>query len=233
MIKKPLINSFLIISNGFYLGWAADAVIEQLGSCCVLGNRRNLGKKPLFSQDTTALAWNVPDVALLMAVAFGNFLRTVEALTLQRYQWTVHPSRVLITLPSTKTCKRTGETQSFIIDDGVLVSIINRLLYIIAPTKFLLVRLMSFVCQLPCSHRSFDIFLWFYLKTSFFCSWGNQCSLSVSAMPVVGSVEECEFEGLRVSRSCLDSAVAKFCCAALLALADRCREHRGCMVLMF
>ena len=77
-----------------------------------------------------------------------------------------------------------------------------------------------------------------YIKesaASFFRQLG-QCSLIFSAMPDVGSVEECEVEGLRVSRSCLGGVVVRFCTATLLPLADCCREHHGCVasnVLMF
>ena len=48
-------------------------------------------------------------------------------------------------------------------------------------------------------------------------------------MPLVGSVEECAFEDLRVSRSCPGGAVVKFCAVALVPLGDRCRENHGCM----
>ena len=67
-------------------------------------------------------------MALLIAIGCGGFLRTMEALTLQRFQITAHNNCVLLTLPATKTGKLTGETQSVIIDDPLLVSIINRLL---------------------------------------------------------------------------------------------------------
>ena len=74
------------------------------------------------------------DVALLIAIGFGGFLRTMEALTLQRFQITAHISFILLT---TKTGKRTGETQSVIVDDPLLVSIINRLLCLLCPKNFL------------------------------------------------------------------------------------------------
>ena len=78
----------------------------------------------VFALCATALAWNLTDVALLIAVGFGGFLRTMEALTLQRFQITAHNSFILLTLPATKTGKRTGETRSVIVDDPLLVSII-------------------------------------------------------------------------------------------------------------
>ena len=57
-------------------------------------------------------------------------------------------------------------------------------------------------------------------------------------MPVVGSADEEEVEGLRVSRSCLGRAVVWFCTPTLRLLADRCRENHGCvassrLVVMF
>ena len=53
---------------------------------------------------------------------------TMEALTLQRHQITSHGTCILVTLPITKTGQRTGEIQSVILDDLILVSIITRLL---------------------------------------------------------------------------------------------------------
>ena len=77
-------------------------------------------------------------MALLIAIGFGAFLRTMEALTLQRSQITAHKSVILLTPPATKTGKRTGETQSVIVDDTLLVSIINRLLCQLCPKNLLL-----------------------------------------------------------------------------------------------
>ena len=56
---------------------------------------------------------------------------------------------------------------------------------------------------------------------------GSQCSLFFSAVPVVGSVEEEEFESLRVCRSCLGRGVVRFCTTTLLPLAGRCCQHHG------
>ena len=75
-----------------------------------------------------ALAWNSTNVAVLIAICCGGFLRTMEALTLQRHQITTHSSCILLTLSIAKTGKRTGETQSVTNDDTLLTSIINRLL---------------------------------------------------------------------------------------------------------
>ena len=66
----------------------------------------------VFALIPTSLAWNLTDVAVLVAIGYGGFLRTMEALTLQRHQITAHISCILLTLPITKTGKRTGETQS-------------------------------------------------------------------------------------------------------------------------
>ena len=65
---------------------------------------------------------------------------TMEALTLQRSQITAYSSCVLLILPITKTGKRTGETQSVIIDDLLLVSIFNRLLCVLSPSDNLMQR---------------------------------------------------------------------------------------------
>ena len=88
----------------------------------------------------TDLAWNLTDVAVLIAIGHGGFLRTMEALTLQRSQITARSSCVLLTLPIPKTGKRTGAPQSVIIDDLLLVSIINRLLCMLSPSDYLLQR---------------------------------------------------------------------------------------------
>ena len=94
----------------------------------------------VFALIATALACNLTDVAVLIAIGYGGFLRTMEALTLQRSQITAHSSCVLSTLPITKTGKRTGETQSVIIDDLLLVFIINRLWCMLSPSDYLLQR---------------------------------------------------------------------------------------------
>ena len=70
----------------------------------------------------TSLAWNLTDVAVLIAVGYGGFLRTMEALTLQRHQITAHSSCILLTLPITKTGKRSDYRRPH------ARSIINRLL---------------------------------------------------------------------------------------------------------
>ena len=85
----------------------------------------------VFALIATALAWSLTDVAVLMAIGYGGFLRTMEALTLQRHRITGHST-------ITKTGKRTGETQSVIIDDPLLISIINRLLCLLNPSDYLL-----------------------------------------------------------------------------------------------
>ena len=94
----------------------------------------------VFALTATALAWNLTDVAVLIAIGYGGFLRTMEALTLQRHQITAHGTCILLTLHVTKTGKRTGEIQSVIIDDLMLVSIISRLLCLLCPSDLLLQR---------------------------------------------------------------------------------------------
>ena len=64
----------------------------------------------------------------------------MEALTLQRHQITAHGTCILVTLPITKTGKRTGEIHSVTIDDLMLVSIIARLLCLLCPSDHLLQR---------------------------------------------------------------------------------------------
>ena len=122
-------------------------VTSQLrGNCSAFGRERSLLVKLLLTGAivlalcATVLAWNFTDVALLIAIGFGGFVRTMEALTLQLFQITAHNSCVLLTLPATKTGKRTGETQSVVVDDPLLVSVINRLLCILCPKNFLLQR---------------------------------------------------------------------------------------------
>ena len=88
----------------------------------------------------TALAWNLTDVAVLIAIGYGGFVRTMEALTLQRSQITAHSSCVLLTLPIPKTGERTGKTQSVSIDDLLLVFIIIRWLCMLSPSDYLLQR---------------------------------------------------------------------------------------------
>ena len=104
----------------------------------------------VFAPPPLATAWerNMPGVALLMAVAFGGLLRSMEAMTL--HQLTEHASCTLITSPSTKSGKRTGVTQSAIIEDSVLVSIINHVLYIIAPDNSLLLLSVSYFRVIYC-----------------------------------------------------------------------------------
>ena len=135
------------------MGWAGDAIS---GCQCFLQKKRYFPaawelfriwkrEEPLcqappltgptvFALCATAFAWNLTDVALLIAIGFGGILRTMEALTLQRFQITAHNSFSLLTLPATKTGKRTGETQSVVVDDPLLVSIINCLLCLLCPS---------------------------------------------------------------------------------------------------
>ena len=94
----------------------------------------------VFALIATALALNLTDVAVLVAIGYGDFLMTMEALTLQRHQITAHGTCILVTLPITKTSKRTGEIQSVIYDDFMLVSIITRLLCLLCPSDHLLQR---------------------------------------------------------------------------------------------
>ena len=67
------------------------------------------------------------------AIGYGGFLRTMEALTLQRHQITAHGTCILVTLPTTKTGKRTGEIQSVIVNDRI-----SRLLCQLCPSDHLL-----------------------------------------------------------------------------------------------
>ena len=133
-MKRPLTSRFVNTSNGFgvkELTWSGlqtqsvdvnfcskyVVTFHQFQSCCVLEIVKNLHGKRLLSQELFFLPpW----------VGTCQTLRTLEALTL-----TVHASCVLITSPSTKTGQRKRETQSVITEDGVLVPIINRLLYVI------------------------------------------------------------------------------------------------------
>ena len=77
----------------------------------------------VFALSATARAWNLTDVALIIAVSNGGFLRTMEALTLQRSHITAHSSCVLLTLPITKP-------------ENALE--INRLLCLLCPSDYLL-----------------------------------------------------------------------------------------------
>ena len=117
---------------------------QHPGSCCVLGSVKNLHDKPLLSQDPSF-------------PAFGRLGRTMEALTLQRHQLTVHASCVLVTLTSTKTGKRTGEAQSVIIEDCARVN--HQPFVVYHCTKRFSVALVGVLvpCHLPCSHRSFGV----------------------------------------------------------------------------
>ena len=94
----------------------------------------------VFALMATALAWNLTHVAVFIAIGYGGFLRTMEALTLQRHQITAHSTCILVTLPITTTSKRTGEIQSVIIDDLMLASIITRPLCLLCPSDHLLQR---------------------------------------------------------------------------------------------
>ena len=49
----------------------------------------------VFALLATALAWNLTDVAVLIAIGYGGFLRTMEALTLQRHQITAQGTCIL------------------------------------------------------------------------------------------------------------------------------------------
>ena len=66
----------------------------------------------------------------------------MEVLTLQRQQLTMHASCVLITWSSVTASAR-AEHQVSSLEDALFVSIINRLLYIIAPENSLLLRSVS------------------------------------------------------------------------------------------
>ena len=94
----------------------------------------------VFALVATALAWKLTDVAVLTAIGYCGFLRTMEVPTLQRHQITAHGSCILLTLPISRTGKRTGETQSVIIDDPMLISTANRLLCLLNPSNYLLQR---------------------------------------------------------------------------------------------
>ena len=48
----------------------------------------------VFALIATTLAWNLTDVAVLIAIGYGGFLRTMEALTLQRSHITANSSCV-------------------------------------------------------------------------------------------------------------------------------------------
>ena len=128
------------------MGWAGDAIS---GAWELLRTWKReeppLQAPPLtapivFALLATALAWNLTVVAVLIAIGYGGFLRTMEALTLQRHQTTAHGTCILVTLPTTKTGKRTGEIESVILDDLMLVSIITRLLCLLCPSDHLLQR---------------------------------------------------------------------------------------------
>ena len=94
----------------------------------------------VFALIAAALAWHLTDVAVLIAIGYGGFLRTMEALTLQRSQITAHSSCVLLTLPITKTGKRIWRNSNVINDDLLLVSMINRSLCMLCPSDYLLQR---------------------------------------------------------------------------------------------
>ena len=153
-VKDVLISRFVSTLSGFGLArssrglgcrrnqWVSNSAATTSSHSGSLGTAAYYWKReepprqapPLtgpvvFALLATALAWNVPDVTVLIAVAFGGLLRTVETLTLQRHHLTVHSTCALITLPSAKTGKRTGETQSVIVEDGILVLTIDRLMY--------------------------------------------------------------------------------------------------------
>ena len=114
------------------MGWAGDAIsgcqfflqkkryLPAAWNCALVPS---LPGPMVFALIATALAWSSTDAALLMAVGCGVFLRTMEALTLQRHQITAHSSCILLTLPITKTSERTGEAQSVIVDVLLLISI--------------------------------------------------------------------------------------------------------------
>ena len=75
--------------------WAGDAISgcqmflqkkRYFPSCVGIAPHLEAGGAPLQAP---------PDVAVLIAIGYGGFLRTMEALTLQRSEITEHRSRVL------------------------------------------------------------------------------------------------------------------------------------------
>ena len=87
------------------------------GDCSALGSERSLLCRLFRSLDrlffdliATVLARNLTDVAVLIAIGYDGLLRPMGALTLHCHQITAHGSCILLTLPITKTGKRTNET---------------------------------------------------------------------------------------------------------------------------
>ena len=118
------------------------------GSCSALGNGRSPLCRLLRSLDQLFLhSWQQLLHGILTHVAGVHCHRARwfseerwKRVTLQRHQITAHSTCILVTLPITKTGKRTGEIQSVIIDDLMLASIITRPLCLLCPSDHLLQR---------------------------------------------------------------------------------------------
>ena len=96
----------------------------------------------LLAMAGVAFSWQVQDVSLLLILAFSGFLRTMEALTLHR--WQVVPDkrggRLLLHLPFTKSGARRGVVENVVISDSTVVAAVERLLPLLPEQQPLLCR---------------------------------------------------------------------------------------------
>ena len=87
----------------------------------------------VFALMATALAWNLTNVAVLIAIGYGGFLRTMKALTLQRHQITAHGTCFLMTLPVTK--EQTFSIQSRQLKQQVLLATLRTIQRLAPPSQ--------------------------------------------------------------------------------------------------
>ena len=98
----------------------------------------------VFALMATALAWNLTDVAvlILIAIVYGGFLRTMEALTLQRSHKSQRTAHVFFKpFRSRKQVNKLRVSLSMI--SCSFLSIINRLLCMLSPSDYFLLSVLE------------------------------------------------------------------------------------------
>ena len=99
-----------------------------------------LPEDTLLSMVWVAWCWGRPDISLLLVAGFAMFLRTMEMLTLERWQLQLDAERqrIVVLLPHTKTGTRTGVPENVVLEDKTAYRAVVTLLGVCGPSAKLL-----------------------------------------------------------------------------------------------